>query len=134
VRLFRAALEAVAPHAVLLAEANQRYENVIAHFDRGRGVHIASPFSLGPALWQAAIDGTDEASSASSGACRPSPRRTVHGGGLFPSATTRSGCPPLTRELKARRLQPGTKENRLFERLRALLAGGRDGGPLAPEG
>jgi hypothetical protein len=41
---------------------------------------------------------------------------------------------PLTRDLKARRLHPGAKENRLFERLRALLAaraesGSEDGQP-----
>lgn len=61
VRLFRTALEVVAPRSVLLAEANQRYEQVIAHFDGGRGVHVAYLFSLMPALWQAAIDGTDDA-------------------------------------------------------------------------
>jgi amylosucrase len=226
VRLFRAALEVVAPRAVLLAEANQRHEQVIAHFDRGRGVHIAYLFSLMPALWQAAIDGTNEAIERELGRMpiveptqqawwwifsechdevglstvdRPTLQRLwdyfraeggglpfkVEPGGALPravSGTTYSllhgdidkivhlwklklqlaanpkckGAPlfymgeelgvenlaldastrhdtrftkrvPLTREMKARRLQPGTKENRLFERLRALLAA-RTGG------
>jgi amylosucrase len=227
VRLFRAALEVVAPRAVLLAEANQRYEQVIAHFDRGRGVHIAYHFSLMPALWQAAIDGTTEAIERElarmptteqqnhawwwifsechdevglSLVDRPTLQRLwnyfqAEGGGLpfkvepgghLPravSGTTYSllhgdidkivrlwelklqlaanpkckGTPlfymgeelgvenlaldastrhdtrfakrvPLTRDLKARRLHLGTKENRLFERLRALLAARAEGG------
>jgi amylosucrase len=222
VRLFRAALDVVAPRAVLLAEANQRYEQVIAHFDRGRGVHIAYHFSLMPALWQAAINGTSEAIERElarmpttdpadhawwwifsechdevglSTVDRPTLERLwdyfradggglpfkVEPGGQLPravSGTTYSllhgdiekivrlwelklklaatpkcrGTPlfymgeelgvenlpldastrhdtrftkrvPLTRELKARRLQPGTKENGMFQRLRALLAG-----------
>jgi amylosucrase len=225
VRLCRAALEAVAPRAVLLAEANQRHEQVVAHFDGGKGVHIAYHFSLMPALWQAAIDGTDEAIERElarmpttelqshawwwifsechdevglSTVDRPTLQRLwnyfrAEGGGLpfkvepgaeLPravSGTTYSllhgdigkivrlwelklslaanpKCPgtplfymgeelgvenlpldastshdtrlakrvPITRDLKARRREPGTKENRLFERLRALLASARD--------
>jgi amylosucrase len=60
IRIFRAALAMVAPRTVLLAEANQKYEQVIRFFDGGRGVHLAYQFSLMPALWQAAIWGDEE--------------------------------------------------------------------------
>ena len=61
IRLLRSALKVVAPGTVLLAEANQRYEDVLEYFDQGRGVHIAYAFSLMPALWQAAIEESDSA-------------------------------------------------------------------------
>ncbi len=59
IRVFRGALESVAPGAVLLAEACQEPKELLGYFAEGEGVHLAYHFPLMPALWQAAIEGDD---------------------------------------------------------------------------
>lgn len=60
VKLFRLALQSVAPGAVLLAEANQALEQLVDYFGEGDEVQIAYHFTLMPALWQAVTLGRTE--------------------------------------------------------------------------